>query len=71
MKYAKPQEEIFLHAQKVANARPENILFVGDNPKLDIEPAVLLAWNTILINHFEPTSLKGINDFRQILDVIF
>ncbi len=47
--YRKPDPHIYAHALEVANARPEECLFVGDNPVWDVEgprrvgiPGVLL-----------------------------
>lgn len=66
--FAKPQQEIFLHAQKLANVPGQNIMVVGDNFSVDIEPALKLNWKGVLVDHFgRKLNGKSINDFRKIL----
>lgn len=70
VKFAKPGEEIFLYAQKAAHCQPGNLLYVGDNYELDIEPAMKLNWNTVHVNHFKDTSMQTVNDFRKLLEIV-
>ncbi len=67
---AKPNPEIFLLAQEKAKELAKNILFIGDNPMLDIEPAQKLGWNTFLIDHFKQNrDKKSIQNFQEISSI--
>ncbi len=70
--FFKPEAEIFLKAQALANARPENILYIGDLFTHDVEPARKLKWNALLIDHTgaNPETDK-ITDLRDILKLHF
>lgn len=44
---AKPESGIFLECLKKIDRRPEECVFIGDNPETDIKPAVELGLKTI------------------------
>lgn len=65
--FAKPNQEIFAFAQTRTTAKPTEILFIGDNPFYDIEPAIKAGWHTQLIDYFNKHSEhKSINNFTNI-----
>jgi HAD superfamily hydrolase (TIGR01549 family) len=67
---SKPEERIFTLAQAAANTNPESILFIGDTPDHDIEPAKKLNWNTLLFDHHGKHAVANkITDLRDILKV--
>lgn len=49
---SKPEEKIFLEALSKQKNAPENCIFIGDNPKNDIDPAKKLKMKTILIHEY-------------------
>lgn len=46
---AKPDEKIFILAETTVGVPPSDILFFGDDLKIDIEPAKKRGWRTVLI----------------------
>lgn len=46
---SKPDERIFLSAQKKIGLKSEFLVYVGDNPKNDILPAKKLGWSAVII----------------------
>lgn len=69
---AKPSLDFYAKAIEKIAVTPENILYIGDSLKLDIEPAVALGMKTLLIdrgNHF-PNSKYAINDLSEILNYL-
>ncbi|MBI2018106.1 HAD family hydrolase [Candidatus Daviesbacteria bacterium] len=46
---AKPDEKIFIQAEKAVGVSSSDILFFGDDLKNDIEPAKKRGWRTVLI----------------------
>lgn len=47
---AKPDEKIFILAEKITKAPPSKIIFFGNDPTYDIEPAKKRGWQTSLVN---------------------
>ena len=47
---AKPADEFYAKAIAIINEKPENILYVGDSIKLDMEPALKSGMKTYLID---------------------
>lgn len=47
---AKPDPAIFLHVQKVVGVSPENILHVGDSRIADVEGAMAVGWQAVLLD---------------------
>lgn len=69
---AKPSLDFYAKAIEKISVVPENILYIGDSLKLDIEPAVKLGMKTLLIdrgNNF-PNSKYAINDLNEILNYL-
>ena len=76
---SKPDPGIFIHAQKISGSKNRDILIIGDDLPLDIEPAITLGWNGVLIDRLgrynshtglsyqRLTNLKDIfqNEFRK------
>ncbi len=50
---SKPDEKIFLSAQKKIGLSSEFLVYVGDNPKNDILPAKKLGWSAVIIGDAE------------------
>jgi putative hydrolase of the HAD superfamily len=69
---AKPAIEIYNKAIEIINFSPENILYIGDSLKLDIQPALTLGIKTLLIDrdNFFPNSEYSIKNLNQILNHI-
>lgn len=49
----KPQALFFQRILDTTGLKPSNILYVGDSVKLDIEPALRLGMNALLIDRFD------------------
>ena len=48
--YRKPDPRFFRHALAQLSLAPEEVLFIGDSLKLDIEPALDLGIRAVLID---------------------
>ncbi|MBI2617014.1 HAD-IA family hydrolase [Candidatus Gottesmanbacteria bacterium] len=60
----KPQPEIYLHAQKRAKKKPEEILFIDDLLQ-NVEGAKRVGWNSIVFDTQNPS--KSIEEIRKYL----
>lgn len=68
---AKPSPEIFNLAQQKANRKPEELLFIGDNYKTDIAPALTLRWNALLIDRSSGDSNKTtVRTLKEVVSYI-
>lgn len=69
---AKPSLAFYKKAIEKISVSPENILYIGDSLKLDVEPAITLGMNTLLIDRGTnwPNSKYAIKDLNQILNYI-
>ena len=69
---AKPSIEFYTKAIKKISIFPENILYIGDSLKLDIEPALKVGMKTLLIDreNYYPNSDYAIKDLKQILNYL-
>jgi FMN phosphatase YigB (HAD superfamily) len=69
---AKPSLEFYRKGLEKISVSPENILYIGDSLKLDIEPAITLGMKTLLIDRGSnfPSSKYAIKDLNQILKYI-
>ena len=67
VKISKPSIEIFKLAEERANTVGGNNLIIGDNYSTDIEPALSVGWNALLIDRNKTTKDFGIiNSLSQI-----
>lgn len=76
---SKPDPEPFLMAIKKANLEPEQILYVGDQVKKDMEPAKKVGMKTVLVdyknqyNNFDETivdyCINSLVELRNIIDI--
>ncbi len=48
--FRKPDSRFFRHAVETLACKPEEILFIGDSLKLDIEPAIALGIRAVLVD---------------------
>ena len=69
----KPNLKFYQNAINVLNEKPNEIIYVGDSIKLDIEPAIALGIKAILIdrlNIYEKSYLHRITDMAQLIHYI-
>ncbi len=71
----KPEPDLFEHALSYTQVSPDEMIYVGDNPVLDIDAANNLGLHTIWINigHREPgmtTADVTINHVRDLTDAV-
>lgn len=65
--FSKPDERIFLSAQKKIGLPPSALVYIGDNPKNDILPAKRLGWSAIIIGESETDEADArISDLREL-----
>lgn len=66
----KPSAEFYQHLTRVTGLSPQEILYVGDSLKLDIEPAQRLGVRTLLIDRINayPAAPWIIRDMHEILN---
>jgi FMN phosphatase YigB (HAD superfamily) len=69
---AKPSLDFYAKAIERISVSPENILYIGDSLKLDIDPAIALGMKTVLIDRDTnfPNSKCAITDLYQILNYV-
>ncbi|MEM3597092.1 MAG: HAD family hydrolase [Candidatus Bathyarchaeia archaeon] len=69
---AKPAKEIFIYACEKLGLQPKNVLFVGDDAKIDYEGARKAGLNALLIDMDEKQTcnVKKIKSLQEILSVI-
>lgn len=69
---AKPDVAFYNRAIEKINCSPENILYIGDSLKLDIQPALKLGMNPLLIDrdNLFPNSEYTVGNLNQILNHI-
>lgn len=69
---AKPDVAFYNRAIEKINCSPENILYIGDSLKLDIQPALILGMNPLLIDrdNLFPNSEYTVGNLNQILNHI-
>jgi putative hydrolase of the HAD superfamily len=74
LKVAKPDIKFFEKALEIINLNPDEILYIGDSVKLDIEPAKKVGFNTLLIDrdcfYSKSSGINIINNLSQIKDFI-
>lgn len=76
--YLKPHQQIFTHALEQLGTKPEETLFVGDNPVADIAGAQAAGMRAVLrVIHPAPPLISGlivpdaaINSFTELLPLI-
>jgi len=51
--FAKPSKEFYTHVLDSVIEKPENILYIGDSLKLDVEPALATGMNAYLIDRID------------------
>ena len=72
--FEKPNQNIFMTCLKKMEIRPENCIFVGDNPEIDIKPAIEMGMKAIWKDngYFEkPAKLNGrIKNFNELINEI-
>jgi putative hydrolase of the HAD superfamily len=70
----KPDPDIFLRALKQLDAAPERAVYVGDNPRIDIEPALALGMGAVLVDrrgvHTGFTASHVVRSLEQVPAVI-
>jgi len=65
--FSKPSFDIFNLAQKTVAVKTANMLYIGDNYQTDIEPAIKLKWNALLIDRTQIKSNdKMVKDLSEI-----
>ncbi len=68
---AKPDPKIFISAQNKIGIPAEKLLYIGDNPRNDIEPAKSLGWKAILIGNAESAladaRIRSIGELKNFL----
>lgn len=71
MKCAKPSLDFYKKAIDAVGLAPENILYVGDSLKLDMEPALKVGMNAWLIDRVGcyPNYPNRITSFHQLSDI--
>ena len=72
VKYRKPDIRFYEHLLQDWSLRPEDILYIGDSIKLDIEPALKLGINAYLIDRnnyfpFVKNRIRTLNDLPNII----
>ena len=69
---AKPDVAFYMRAIDGINCSPENILYIGDSLKLDIQPALTLGIKPLLIDreNLFPHSEHAVRNLNQILNHI-
>jgi FMN phosphatase YigB (HAD superfamily) len=69
--YRKPDTRFFQEAIDHLGCPPKDIIYIGDSPKLDLHPALLVGMNTWLIDrtNFYPASDRRISSFADILSL--
>lgn len=71
---AKPNEKIFIKAISKSKAAEEDILYVGDSVKLDIEPALKAGLQAVLIDrskiypYFKGMKIESLHEIKDILN---
>jgi putative hydrolase of the HAD superfamily len=63
----KPNPIIFDHALKVANAKPNESIMIGDNYEADILGALNVGYDAILFNY---NNQNTENDIKQVKDLL-
>jgi FMN phosphatase YigB (HAD superfamily) len=65
----KPNPKFFERAINILNVKPDEVFYIGDSIKLDIEPAIELGIKAVLIdrgNIYEKSNLIRITDMAQL-----
>ncbi len=74
LKVAKPDIKFYEKALEIINLNPNEILYIGDSVKLDIEPAKKVGLNTLLIDrdsfYSKSSGIQIINNLSQIKNFI-
>ena len=68
VKFSKPHPEIFQFAQQLTPAQPKNLLFVGDDFKVDIQPAMEQQWQALHLNRNHTTT--GENVIHSLTEIL-
>ena len=72
--FSKPDPDIYLKAIEGLNCAPEDILYVGDSIKLDIQPALDLGFTAVLIDrddvfpHFNGEKIRSLEWLSSYID---
>lgn len=71
-KIRKPHCEFYIRVVEALGVKPEEILYVGDSLKLDIEPAYSLGIKPLLIDRYNdyPFSSHKISSLTQLKEII-
>ena len=68
--YRKPHLAIFQRAVALADCRPEECLFVGDNEQKDVEPALGMGMTAIRVAIQEPPTATRAHRLATSLDEV-
>jgi putative hydrolase of the HAD superfamily len=71
MKMRKPSHQFYAKAIELCKVPAEAILYVGDSPKLDIEPALRTGMDAVLIDRhgtWEETGFRSVKNLRELYD---
>ncbi|PIN75020.1 hypothetical protein COV18_04650 [Candidatus Woesearchaeota archaeon CG10_big_fil_rev_8_21_14_0_10_37_12] len=60
----------FAEIERLTGLKPEELCYVGDNPKMDIHPAHARGWKTILVNDKDDKATVCIQDILHIKELI-
>lgn len=69
--YRKPDPRFYQEAIEHLGCPPQDIIYIGDSPKLDLHPAQKVGMNAWLIDrtNFYPASDRRISSFAEILSI--
>lgn len=74
VKFSKPNPEIFLKALSEIEYASEEIMYIGDSIRLDMEPALKLGLNTVLIDrnniypNFPGQKIESLSQIKDLLN---
>jgi len=69
--HAKPEKQIYIHAQKQANVSGKKILFISNDAIKDLEPAKRIGWRVMLFDYFQLfPKHRSIKDFKELYNFL-
>jgi len=73
LEIAKPDPEFYIKSCKAVAIQPENILYIGDSLKLDVQPALKIGMKPLLIdrNNYYTNSKFVINSLQELYNFIY
>jgi FMN phosphatase YigB (HAD superfamily) len=69
MKVRKPSLEFYRNVLLYSNLRADEVLYVGDSIKLDIQPALLLGIKAVLIDRLDLYPNAAVNRIRTMSEL--